>query len=252
MFWLLMSVVIGAESDTKEMKWTVGDVERTALVYMPNKLAEKNPVVFAFHGHGGTSAHLSRKMNIQKHWPESIVVYMQGLPTKSTRDPEGTKAGWQNVEGTNGDRDLKFFDAVLKTLLDKHKADPERIYATGHSNGGGFTFALWANRYDVFAAFGPSAASGGRRPILKPAPCFCIAGKKDEIVPFENQLASIAAIKKLNGVDEKSKDLGKGAELFKSEKGFPVITVIHEGGHELHEESIPMLVKFFQDQRKKK
>ena len=34
----------------------------------------------------------------------------------------------------------------------KFKIDEKRVYATGHSNGGGFTYLLWTCRPDAFAA----------------------------------------------------------------------------------------------------
>ena len=80
-------------------------------------------------------------------WPEAIAVYMQGLNTPGAlTDPEGKKPGWQKTVGDQNDRDLKFFDAVLATLKKDYKVDEKRIYATGHSNGGGFTYLLWAAR----------------------------------------------------------------------------------------------------------
>ena len=85
---------------------------------------------------------------------------MQGLNTPGAlTDTEGKKPGWQKTFGDQDDRDLKFFDAVLATLKKDYKVDEKRIYATGHSNGGGFTYLLWAARGEVFAAVAPCAAA---------------------------------------------------------------------------------------------
>ena len=40
--------------------------------------------------------------------------------------------------------------------------DDKRIYATAHSNGGGFTYLLWAARGERFAAFAPSGSAAPR------------------------------------------------------------------------------------------
>ena len=111
----------------------------------------------------------ANKFAYHKHWPEAIVVYMQGLNTPGTlTDPQGKLPGWQKTFGDQGDRDLKFFDAVLATLKKDYKVDEKRIYATGHSNGGGFTYLLWAARGDVFAAVAPCAAAArARRPASR-------------------------------------------------------------------------------------
>ena len=103
----------------------------------------------------------ARTFHIETNWPEAIVVYMQGVNTPGRlTDPEGKKPGWQHNAGDHGDRDLKFFDAVLASLKSDYKVDTKRIYSTGHSNGGGFTYLLWAARGEHFAAFAPSAAVG--------------------------------------------------------------------------------------------
>ena len=88
------------------------------------------PVVFAFHGHGGSMQNAARSFGFHTLWPEAVVVYPQGLNTPDRlTDPEGKKPGWQSAAGDQGDRDLKFFDAVLKNLRQDYKVDSRRIYA---------------------------------------------------------------------------------------------------------------------------
>jgi len=72
-------------------------------------------------------------------------------------DRAGVMAGWQGLAGAQGDRDLRFFDVMLASLRAEFHLDEKRIYATGHSNGGLFTYLLWAERGDTFAALAPSA-----------------------------------------------------------------------------------------------
>jgi len=76
------------------------------------------------------------------------------LPTAGKLiDPQGRMAGWQFAAGDYGDRDLKFFDAMLASLRQDYRVDNKRIFVTGHSNGGGFSYLLWAERPGVFAAY---------------------------------------------------------------------------------------------------
>ena len=109
---------------------------------------------------GKRPADAARSFGYHTLWPEAIVVYMQGLPTPGKTDPDGKQPGWQRLAGDQQDRDFKFFDAVLADLKKDYKVDAKRVYATGHSNGGGFTYLLWSTRGDIFAAMGPSAAAG--------------------------------------------------------------------------------------------
>jgi polyhydroxybutyrate depolymerase len=248
----LLFVAAAAEPTPTKMEWKVDGAAREAIVYLPAKAKESpSPVVFAFHGHGGAAANVAKRFNLQQHWPEAIVVYMQGLNTPGKFDPDGKKPGWQRTSGEQMDRDLKFFDAVLASLRKDYKVDDARIYAMGHSNGGGFTYLLWATRADMFAAFAPSAAGGRSLLQLKPRPVMHLAGEKDTTVPFANQQATMAAIRKANQCEEKGTEWAKGCTLYASKDGAPVVTYIHAGDHAFPAEGSALIVKFFKEHAKK-
>jgi polyhydroxybutyrate depolymerase len=233
----------------------VDGVAREALVYAPVKAkAEPAPVVFVFHGHGGSMTGVARSFSIHTRWPEAVVVYPQGLNTPGRlTDPEGRKPGWQHSIGAQGDRDLKFFDAMLASLQQDYKVDDKRIYSTGHSNGGGFTYLLWAARGDKFAALAPSAAAltPALLPKLKPKPVIHFAGEADPLVKFEWQQKTIDAVLKLNecGAAQPWGDL-KFCKLYSSKLGAPVVAFIHPGNHQFHPGSPAAIVKFFKEQAK--
>jgi polyhydroxybutyrate depolymerase len=254
---LLIGVAVGALAaspepqhdplDGKVQAWKIKDVSREALILSPHKPSQDPvPVILAFHGHGGSMQAFARKACFQRYWPEALVVYMQGLPTPSTRDTEGVRSGWQKEVGDQGDRDLEFFDAVLKTLHERFKVDDRRIYATGHSNGGGFTYLLWQARPKVFAAYAPCAAGfrAGRQSHV-PAPIFHIAGEKDVVVSFENQKRTMDAVRAINSCEGQGQPWGAGCTLYPSRKGAPLLTCIHPGGHAYPDQAPELIVKFF-------
>jgi polyhydroxybutyrate depolymerase len=230
-------------------EWTVDGVAREALISIPaTAKTAPAPLVFGFHGHGGNMQFAARSYHIHTLWPEAIVVYPQGLNTKGQlTDPEGKKPGWQGAAGTEGDRDLKFFDAMLASLQTDFKVDAKRIYSTGHSNGGGFTYLLWAERGDKFAAFGPSAAvSKSAARALKPKPMIHIAGENDPLVKFAWQKLMMEAVRKSNQCGEGTSWEGeKGCTLYPSKIGAPVVTFIHPGTHTYATEAPALIVKFF-------
>jgi polyhydroxybutyrate depolymerase len=247
------SAAIVAESKLTEREWTLGGVTRTALIYVPaNATTGSTPVVFAFHGHGGTARAASR-WAYQTLWPEAICVYMQGLPTPGMTDPEGKLPGWQNAPGIQDDRDLKFFDEVLAALKRDYKIDEKRIYATGHSNGGGFTYLLWAARGEVFAAMAPSAAGPARNlASLKPKPALHLAGEHDDTVPFANQKRAMDAVRKLNACERDGKPWASVGTLvgtiYPSTSGAPFVSLIHPGTHTFPMEEAPALItRFFKE-----
>jgi polyhydroxybutyrate depolymerase len=248
---VLTSAAVPAADALIRREWQVDGVAREALVYVPPAAkTAAAPVVFAFHGHGGTMKSAARTFGYHTLWPEAIVVYMQGLNTPGRlTDPLGQKPGWQHAIGDQGDRDLKFFDAVLAGLKAEYRVDEKRLYSTGHSNGGGFTYLLWAARGDRFAAFAPSAtAAAGRLAQLQPKPVLHVAGEKDALVKFEWQKLTMEALRKLNGCGEGRpwKQVG-GCTIYASKAGPPVVTFIHPGTHAFPAAAPAIIVKFFQD-----
>lgn len=247
----LLLVFAALAPAVEPVRWTltVDGIEREALVYLPSKAGDgPAPVVFGFHGHGGTARNTARTFAFQDHWPEAIIVYMQGIPTPGKlSDPEGKRNGWQHDAGDHGDRDLKFFDAVLAKLRSEQKIDERRIYATGHSNGGAFTYLLWAQRPDVFAAFAPSGASGRAVRSIKPKPAMHVAGERDELVKFAIQQRAMDHVRSTNGCEAAGATWAPQCTLYSSPGGTPFVAMIHGGGHKYPAEAPPLIVRFFKE-----
>ena len=239
-------------------RWTVGGVPRSGLVAAPiatDSLASTRgvPLVFVFHGHGGSSAGIARTLAVHTAWPEAMVVYLQGLPAPGrVVDPTGRLPGWQGAPGELGDRDLALFDTVLAWARHERRIDPGRVYAAGHSNGGLFTYVLWSQRGDVFAAFAPAAAAfGSMVESAKPKPAFIIAGRRDALVPFVVQQRSLDAALRLNQCAPEGTPWATDAVLHRSAVGADVVAYIHPGGHPLPADAATQIVRFFKSVRVK-
>lgn len=244
---LLVAALVTLQPGPDEINIKVDGRNRHALVYRSAKApGEKgSPLVFGFHGHGGSMRNAARSFGMHTNWPEAVVVYMQGLPSKSRLDPDGVRAGWQvTPEGLEG-RDLKFFDAMLAKVKLDHKIDPTRVYAMGHSNGGRFTYVLWASRPDVFAAFGPSGSPAtGLLYLMPPKPAFVVAGETDAIVPFAGQKATMEALRSKFKCEESGKTSGF-LTTYASPSGNEIQTYIIPAGHAYPREANPLMVAFF-------
>jgi len=232
------------------MTWNVEGVKREALVFSPAPaaLAIKHPLVFVFHGHGGAMQTASIGAHIQTLWPEAVVVYPQGLLTPSKVDPQGQRPGWQVTAGQTGlgDRDLKFFDAMLVTLRQKYTIDDERIYSTGFSNGAIFSYLLWAERGKTLAAFGICA---GRlwppEQLTEARAVLVIGGEADPVLPFSLQQQSIEADRQVDHATGPGQICGPGCTLYPSGTHTPVVTRIHPGSHIYPPWAPPAIVQFF-------
>ena len=178
---VLPRLCIAAESLT----WTIDGDVRHAIVYLPDAMGPrgaqpsgKPPLLLAFHGFGDDADNFQH-VNLHRAWPEAVVAYFQGLPTR------GNWPGWQTMRGQYGDRDLKLVDEAVASLQKRFDTDPKRTFATGFSNGAGFTYLLWSERPSVFAAFAPvagrladSVMPSVRKPLLH------VAGRLDGTVRF--------------------------------------------------------------------
>lgn len=234
-------------AEPKPRTWTIEGVSREAIIVVPDAAKQTaSPLVFVFHGHGGNMRQVARSFRIHELWDEAIVVYMQGLNTPGQlTDPEGKRPGWQKEKGDQKDRDLRFFDEVLKSLKQDYKVDEKRIFSTGHSNGGGFTYLLWSERPDVFAAFAPSGSAALRlKNTLKPKPMLHIAGDNDPLVKYAWQTMMIDSVKKTNQCEE-GQPWEEKCTQFPSKIGAPVITFVTSQGHKFPPEAPALIVKFF-------
>jgi len=255
--WLSLALVALAcpsmrAQETVRREWQVDGVTRNGLVFIPPEAKKTpTPVVFVFHGHGGSSRNAMTSFGMDKAWPQAISVHLQGLNTPGRlTDPEGKKTGWQSGSGDQKDRDLRFFDVVLESLKRDFKVDTKRVYATGHSNGGGFTYLLWAERGEVLAAVGPSAAIGPRQGKgLQPKPLIHLLGDNDPLVKPAWQEAMIVQARKLNGAGD-GKPWGKEAKatLYPAPDGNDLVVWRHQGGHKFPgKEAVAAMVQFFQE-----
>ncbi|MSU22973.1 MAG: hypothetical protein EXS32_04030 [Opitutus sp.] len=118
---------------------------------------------------------------------------------------------------------------MLPSLRQDFRVDDHRIYSTGHSNGGGFTYLLWAERGEQFAAFAPAAAIAAQSlPKLKPKPVWHLAGKNDPLVKFAWQRYTIEALRRLNRCGPAQPE-EPGCATYPSKLGAPVVTFIRYG-----------------------
>lgn len=97
---------------------------------------------------------------------------------------------WNDGRSTTADDadDVAFIERLIEHLVNTANVDPNRIYATGLSNGGMFTLRLACELSDRIAAFAPVIANfpAELKPRCRPArlvPILFIHGSEDRLMP---------------------------------------------------------------------
>jgi polyhydroxybutyrate depolymerase len=230
--------------------WNVDGVTRAARVHIPAAAHEQpTPIIFVFHGHNGTMDQAANDFALHLRWPNAIVVYPKGLPTPAGNDPKGEQTGWQYHPGEVGDRDVKFFDAMLAGLRQELKVDDKRVYAVGFSNGGGFAYVLWAARGDQISAVVSCEMTAPKKLIdtFKPKPLMQIVGQKDDLQPVAAEEKTAMAIAKINQCgDGQPWANHPNCTIYPSPIGAPVVFMIHDGAHQVPKAAGARIVEFLQ------
>jgi polyhydroxybutyrate depolymerase len=167
------------------MRLKVGGLQRSALVHVP-KLRTVRPmaVVLAFHGAGGSGASMERYSEFSAFSDRDhfISVYPSAVSahrfwTLNDNDPSKPD-------------DVAFVSVLLGSLERSVCMDPQRVYATGVSNGGGFAARLGCEVSSRIAAIAPVA--GGYRSLGpchpdRPVSVLEIHGDSDPVVPYDGK-----------------------------------------------------------------
>lgn len=158
-----------------------GGVTRDYLVHVPKdyRPGQAKPVVLSFHGHGKTDSYQEELTHFSD--VDTIAVYPQG------RTGTDGKSAWYGAPYSTAD-DVRFTQDLLDKLEDSLCVDTNRVFATGKSNGGGFTNVLACRLGDRIAAFAPVSGayypeSGACRP-REPVPMVSFHGTADHTIPY--------------------------------------------------------------------
>lgn len=166
--------------------------ERGFIVHVPKAYRADRPVplVLALHGGGGSMAVMARDrlygLVAQSESSGWIVVFPNGysrLAGKFATWNAGICCGAARDQGSD---DVGFLREVVADVQRRLSIDPQRIFATGMSNGGMMSYRLACEASDVFRAIAAVAGTDGTtdcRPV-RPVPVFHLHAKDDDRVLF--------------------------------------------------------------------
>ncbi len=172
-----------------------GGAARTYILHVPPKYDGKTrmPMVFDFHGKGGTGQGEMGSGWLPKADSVGIVmVYPDGLYNSWNGGPAGCPILMCCCEPAQDHSidDAGFIRAVVAKTAQDGCIDLKRVYSTGLSNGGIMSHWLACDAADVFAAIAP--ASGPNMIDCKPSRPVTVVnyrGTQDTLVPYNGGMS---------------------------------------------------------------
>ena len=150
---------------------------REIHVYAPSGLKENSPLLISCHG-------MDQDPNYQQsntHWEAVadtagfVVVYPRGGTGMNTWDIQG-------------DQDTKWMTQIIDQMYTDYKIDKKRVYLSGFSMGGMFTYHSMSKIADKIAAFAPTSGTNvfGASKAMRPVPIIHPHGTNDDVLPYNN------------------------------------------------------------------
>jgi polyhydroxybutyrate depolymerase len=167
-----------AGSHAREL--TVGGVKRFMVVHVPAGIPVGRPaaLVLALHGFGGSGPEMERYSGFSRVADQHgfIVAY-----------PSADGLLW-NVDAEAGlPNDVAFLSALIASLERRMCVDPQRVFATGVSNGGGMVALAGCELSTQIGAIAPVAGGYDGQPACRPTrpvSVLEIHGTSDPVVPY--------------------------------------------------------------------
>jgi polyhydroxybutyrate depolymerase len=216
MFLFLFSVgtnTFGGD-DLNLEKLNFDGVERSYWVYLPEEYdgVEQMPLVFVFHGYTSNAMELMSYADFREEADARgmILVYPEGTLLENVT--HWNVGGWTNRSTTD---DVGFVGAMIDAMDEHYAVDLERVYATGHSNGGYLSIKLACEMSDRIAAV--ASVSGLMTPEMysdcepsRAMPLIEIHGLNDELVLYDGVFWSTSVEETINFWREKNGCVGDG------------------------------------------
>ena len=130
---------------------------REFIIYIPAIYdgSEAYPLMFSFHGGGGTSNDF---ININDMRSVADTAGFIAVYPQAAVDPNDGSNAWLHKAPTSHD-DVFFIEAIIDTLSNDFFIDNDRVYACGYSEGGIFSYELGCRLNDRIAAFASVSGS---------------------------------------------------------------------------------------------
>jgi len=165
-------------------------VTREYILYVPDSYdgSSKVPLMFNFHGFGGTAKrHLNyTDMRFLADTDNFILVYPQGSLLEGYPHWNSSLPSEDNKSDAD---DFGFVEALIDEISSNYNIDLERVYACGYSNGAFLAYSLACYHSDKIAAIGSVAGTMmddiySDCSLSHPMAMINLHGTSDDVVPY--------------------------------------------------------------------
>jgi len=135
----------------------INGVQRSYVLHVPPDAGPSPALVPVFHGAGGSGQQMSRVVNGEQVSGDMPLDVLAASNHMIVAYPDGIDKHWNDGRSTTqkfGD-DVTFISQLIDHLTAQFGVNPKRIYATGLSNGGIFTYRLACDLSNKIAAIAP-------------------------------------------------------------------------------------------------
>ena len=160
-----------------------GGKSRQYFLYVPDCITDNRPLIISCHG-------MNQDYNYQKEqtqWPKFadtanfVVVYPVGIAGSAWG--MSFQTGWD----LDGMSDVNFMLDIISEMKSKYNIDETRVYLSGFSLGGAFTYYMINKAADKIAAFGPISGynlMNANTSSSRPVPICHVHGTADGTMPY--------------------------------------------------------------------
>ena len=199
---------------TQADEMVVDGTTRNYIVYAPQNLGNKRPLLISCHGMNQDANYQKGMLSIESiaDTAKFVTVFPNGIG-----NADGSNRGWD----ISGNRDINYVLAIIDKIVEQYDIDPKRVYLSGFSMGGMFTYHAMNHIADKIAAFAPISgySMGGTtaNANVRPIPIIHTHGTGDDVVVFSGVQGALDAWINHNGCP-------KTATVIKNYRGASHIT----------------------------
>jgi poly(3-hydroxybutyrate) depolymerase len=206
---------------------TAASLDRTYVIDVPTNYDPNKPytLLFAWHPNGGNAQSIADTDGGYygiKPIANNTAIFVAG---------DGISAGWANTN----DRDIAFVKAMLDRFFSQLCIDKSRIFSTGWSYGGMFSYALGCAMADVFRAIAPTSGAlmSGCADGTHPVAMWGAHGLNDSLVNISSGREARDVFLTRNHCSKTAgaPDANKCVKYEGCDSGYPVVWCEWSGGH---------------------